>query len=73
MKYLAIGVGCCAMSAAVWAAGEPLIRLQAEIDACAARGGGCVVVPAGRHLVGQIDLRSNVELETVGTDPEKCL
>ena len=30
------------MSAVVWAAGEPLIRLQAEIDACAARGGGGV-------------------------------
>ena len=36
--------------------------VQSRIDACAARGGGCVVVPAGRHLVGQIDLRSNVEL-----------
>jgi len=36
--------------------------IQREIDEAAARGGGKVVVPAGRHLVGQIDLRSNVEL-----------
>ena len=36
--------------------------IQHLIDEAAANGGGVVVVPAGRHLVGQIDLRSNVEL-----------
>ena len=35
---------------------------QRAIDACAARGGGLVTVPRGRHLVGQLNLRSNVEL-----------
>ena len=35
---------------------------QEVIDATSAGGGGRVVVPAGRHLVGQIDLKSNVEL-----------
>ena len=37
-------------------------RWQAAIDAAGARGGGVVTIPAGRHLVGQLDLRSNVEL-----------
>ena len=37
-------------------------RWQAAIDAVARRGGGVVSVPAGRHLVGQLDLKSNVEL-----------
>lgn len=36
--------------------------LQHRIDVTAASGGGCVVVPAGRHLIGQINLRSHVEL-----------
>ena len=36
--------------------------LLRQIDEAAANGGGVVVVPTGRHLVGQIDLRSNVEL-----------
>ena len=36
--------------------------IQREIDEAAAKGGGMVTVPAGRYLVGQIDLRSNVEL-----------
>ena len=35
---------------------------QAAIDAVAASGGGRVSVPAGVHPVGQLDLRSNVEL-----------
>lgn len=35
---------------------------QAAIDAAAAQGGGRVAVPAGRHRVGQLYLRSNVEL-----------
>ena len=36
--------------------------LQERIDRASAAGGGRVVVPPGRHLVGQVDLRSNVEL-----------
>lgn len=35
---------------------------QRAIDAAAANGGGRVVISAGRHLVGQLDLRSNVEI-----------
>ena len=35
---------------------------QKDIDAAAERGGGRVVVPAGRHLTGGLVLRSNVEL-----------
>ena len=35
---------------------------QSQIDAASDAGGGRVVVPAGRHVVGQIDLKSNVEL-----------
>lgn len=38
------------------------LDLQEEIDSAARRGGGCVVVPAGRHVTGGIVLRSNVEL-----------
>lgn len=38
------------------------IGLQREIDAVAAAGGGCVVVPAGVHRVGGLLMRSNVEL-----------
>ncbi len=36
--------------------------LQSAIDACAARGGGTVVVPAGRYVTGTIVLRSHVHL-----------
>jgi len=37
-------------------------RWQAAIDAAANAGGGRVAIPAGRHLVGCLELRSNVEL-----------
>ena len=37
-------------------------RWQSLIDETSAKGGGCVTVPEGRHLVGQLDLRDNVEL-----------
>ena len=37
-------------------------KWQAAIDAADAAGGGRVTVPAGVHPVGQLDLRSNVEL-----------
>ena len=36
--------------------------IQAAIDACAAKGGGKVIVPAGRFLTGTIALKSNVTL-----------
>ena len=42
--------------------GGDSLDIQGMIDGASANGGGKVVVPAGRHLVGQIDLRSNVEL-----------
>ena len=36
--------------------------IRAAIDACAAAGGGRVVVPAGTYLTGAVHLKSNVEL-----------
>ncbi|HWL53295.1 MAG TPA: glycosyl hydrolase family 28 protein [Chthoniobacteraceae bacterium] len=36
--------------------------IQAAIDACAAAGGGTVVVPTGRYLTGTLWLKSHVEL-----------
>ncbi len=36
--------------------------IQQAIDACAATGGGVVLVPEGRFVTGTIRLRSNVEL-----------
>jgi len=43
---------------------EPLetAHWQLAIDKASASGGGRVVVPPGRHLVGQLDLGNNVEL-----------
>lgn len=37
-------------------------RWQSEIDRVSAAGGGRVTIPAGRHLVGQLDLKNGVEL-----------
>lgn len=37
--------------------------MQEAVDACAAAGGGKVIVPAGRYLTGPIFLRSNIEFE----------
>ena len=37
-------------------------ELQKMIDACAAHGGGTVVIPPGRHVTGTLRLRSNVRL-----------
>lgn len=42
--------------------GVETARWQGEIDAAASRGGGVVTIPAGRHSVGQLELKSNVEL-----------
>lgn len=44
------------------AAPDETAQWQQAIDAAAAKGGGRVTIPAGRHLVGQLDLRSNVEI-----------
>ena len=38
------------------------IAIQAQIDAASAKGGGVVNISAGRHVVGQLDLKSGVEL-----------
>ena len=43
-------------------AGLETEKWQRLIDETAARGGGLVTVPAGRHLVGGLELRNNVEL-----------
>ena len=44
-------------------AGRPeTAKWQAAIDAAAAKGGGVVNVPKGRHLVGQLELKNGVEL-----------
>ena len=37
-------------------------KIQGWIDAMAAKGGGRVIVPAGRHVVGEIELRDNIDL-----------
>ncbi|GAA1550720.1 exopolygalacturonase PelB [Kribbella sancticallisti] len=54
--------------------------IRAAIEACAAAGGGRVVVPAGTFLTGAIHLRSNVNLHVsegstllFSTDPEQYL
>src|SRR5437879_5658309 len=39
--------------------------IRRAIDACAAAGGGRVVVPAGRYLTGPIHLKSRVNLHVV--------
>ncbi len=39
--------------------------LQAAIDACSARGGGTVLVPAGRYLTGTLFFHSNITLHLV--------
>lgn len=36
--------------------------IQSAIDACAARGGGTVYLPAGRYLTGSLFLRDNISL-----------
>jgi len=44
------------------------VALAQAIDACAAAGGGRVVVPAGIFLTGAIHLKSNVELHMAATN-----
>ena len=36
--------------------------INAAIEACAAKGGGTVTLPAGNYLSGSIHLKSNIEL-----------
>src|SRR5438874_2399919 len=38
------------------------VAIQKALDACAAAGGGEVVVPAGEYLSGSLDLKSNTTL-----------
>jgi len=38
------------------------VAVQKAIDACAADGGGTVLVPAGTFLIGSVELKSNVTL-----------
>src|SRR5690625_68544 len=40
--------------------------IQQTIDACAAAGGGTVLLPAGRYLSGTIYLKSNMNLHLSG-------
>lgn len=57
-----------ALSAVILRAGEVEIpsredaSIQTSIDAASAAGGGLVNIPAGRHVVGQLYLKNNVEL-----------
>ena len=54
-----------AVAASTLVAAEPKLETefwQKQIDAAAAKGGGRVVVPAGRHVTGQLYLKSGVEL-----------
>lgn len=57
----ALAVACAVTAANAATAPLETARWQAEIDR-AAESGGRVVVPRGRHLVGQLNLRNNVEL-----------
>lgn len=61
MKHL-FSIGCILQVMLSGAAADETKLWQDMIDAASHAGGGCVVVPSGRHLVGQLDLRSGVEL-----------
>lgn len=52
----------CGLGVAATTAANETCYWQGLIDAASAAGGGRVVVGAGRHLVGQLNLKSNVEL-----------
>ncbi|MBI4893945.1 MAG: hypothetical protein HY821_25230 [Acidobacteria bacterium] len=51
-----------AAAPAAAAAAPRTAELQKLIDACFEKGGGTVVVPAGRHVTGTLRLKSNVRL-----------
>ena len=62
-KHLLACAGILSIGAAGAAAGDfETAAIQARIDETSARGGGVVSIPAGRHVVGQLDLKSGVEL-----------
>lgn len=52
-NYGAVGDGTTLATAAI----------QKAVDACAAEGGGKVVIPPGRYLTGPINLRSRVQID----------
>ena len=59
-KHLLVCAGFLTVVAAGAAAGDfETAAIQARIDEASARGGGVVSIPAARHIVGQLDLRSN--------------
>lgn len=62
MKMKILSVLAAALAFAGFAEELETVRWQAAIDAAAKRGGGVVRVPAGRHVTGQLYLKSNVEL-----------
>lgn len=61
MRMLMIAAACLCASALVAETLET-DRWQTAIDDAAKAGGGRVTVPAGRHRVGGLEMRSNVEL-----------
>ncbi len=62
IRHIAFAALAAAVVAPAVGGGLETSKWQAAIDSAAAAGGGRVVVPAGVHPVGQLDLRSNVEL-----------
>lgn len=61
-RFELMTLGMLLIGSAVRAESNETARWQAEIDAVAGKGGGCVSIPPGRHLVGQLELRNNVEI-----------
>ena len=57
-----IALTLCGLGFSATAAADETRHWQTLIDSASATGGGRVVVGAGRHLVGQLNLKSNVEL-----------
>ena len=64
-RLLTFAVSACGlflMAAGARAMTVETICWQDRIDAVSQKGGGRVTIPPGRHIVGQLNLRSNVEL-----------
>ncbi|MBQ0033590.1 MAG: hypothetical protein KBT68_12455 [bacterium] len=57
-----IALALCGSGISATATADETSHWQGLIDSASAAGGGRVVVGAGRHLVGQLNLKSNVEL-----------
>jgi len=47
--------------------------VQSAIDACNKDLGGTVLVPAGRFVIGTVELKSNVTLRGAGADQTKIV